>query len=326
MKARIHPGRPAQIAVAAFVFLVGTQSVFSQVSNQFVAGKVNATAGSEAVSNAYTSSTTALDNSTYLGDGGDANYAIARHYAEIDGAGYGVSSFAAGVATSYASVYKAFTFTAQSTGNYSLSTFLDQGSLDSTAAGGVTGFGSSQFDWYVEVNGSIVISQHLETSFDTSTGGTFSPSSNLALFGYSESSNSNGVLAQWRPTTFENVWQGFLSAGETVDFAFGATSSSTANYSGVGSSTEIGFGCYGNLFTVNSEVACGSSTSSFGDPAQYSSQGGAIRNLAYLNASEVLDITLVSSVPEPGEWAMMLAGLGTVGLIARRRRKLAGTQ
>ena len=28
----------------------------------------------------------------------------------------------------------------------------------------------------------------------------------------------------------------------------------------------------------------------------------------------------VTPVPEPGEWAMMLAGLGIVGLIARRRR------
>jgi len=32
----------------------------------------------------------------------------------------------------------------------------------------------------------------------------------------------------------------------------------------------------------------------------------------------------VAAVPEPGEWAMMLAGLGVVGLIAKRRRQSPG--
>ena len=31
---------------------------------------------------------------------------------------------------------------------------------------------------------------------------------------------------------------------------------------------------------------------------------------------------VVSAIPEPGEWAMMLAGLGVVSMIARRRRKV----
>lgn len=34
-----------------------------------------------------------------------------------------------------------------------------------------------------------------------------------------------------------------------------------------------------------------------------------------------LDNVMVTAIPEPGEWAMMVAGLGVVGLLARRRRK-----
>jgi hypothetical protein len=37
----------------------------------------------------------------------------------------------------------------------------------------------------------------------------------------------------------------------------------------------------------------------------------------------VSSITEVSAVPEPGEWAMMIAGLGVVSVIARRRKQQA---
>jgi PEP-CTERM motif len=39
------------------------------------------------------------------------------------------------------------------------------------------------------------------------------------------------------------------------------------------------------------------------------------------NIAFEFDNLAVAAVPEPGEWAMMLAGLGVVSLIARRRRK-----
>jgi PEP-CTERM motif len=44
-------------------------------------------------------------------------------------------------------------------------------------------------------------------------------------------------------------------------------------------------------------------------------------NNVYWGVNQVqFDITSVSAVPEPGEWAMMLAGLGVVGAITRRRK------
>jgi hypothetical protein len=39
------------------------------------------------------------------------------------------------------------------------------------------------------------------------------------------------------------------------------------------------------------------------------------------NAGAVLDDISIAAVPEPHEWAMMLAGLGLVGWAARRRRE-----
>lgn len=39
---------------------------------------------------------------------------------------------------------------------------------------------------------------------------------------------------------------------------------------------------------------------------------------------ENLTLTVTAAVPEPSEWAMMIAGLGIVGLIARKRRQTQG--
>jgi hypothetical protein len=47
---------------------------------------------------------------------------------------------------------------------------------------------------------------------------------------------------------------------------------------------------------------------------------GDIRALSFKGTSVVLDDLRVSAVPEPGTAAMMLAGVGAVGLLMRRRR------
>jgi hypothetical protein len=45
---------------------------------------------------------------------------------------------------------------------------------------------------------------------------------------------------------------------------------------------------------------------------------------SFSNNSGFYEVT-VAAIPEPHEWAMMLAGLGLVGLVARRRRDVEGT-
>jgi hypothetical protein len=47
------------------------------------------------------------------------------------------------------------------------------------------------------------------------------------------------------------------------------------------------------------------------------------RAIADNNVATEFDSVYVSAIPEPGEWAMMIAGLGVVSVIARRRKKQA---
>jgi hypothetical protein len=47
------------------------------------------------------------------------------------------------------------------------------------------------------------------------------------------------------------------------------------------------------------------------------------RVISYDNVATEVDAIYTTAVPEPGEWAMMIAGLGVVSLIARRRKNQA---
>ena len=50
-------------------------------------------------------------------------------------------------------------------------------------------------------------------------------------------------------------------------------------------------------------------------------QGKSLYQITKLQSAEFQDLVTVSAVPEPGTYAMLLAGLGAVGFVARRRQR-----
>jgi hypothetical protein len=93
---------------------------------------------------------------------------------------------------------------------------------------------------------------------------------------------------------------------------------SAINYSGVNSVNAT----LGVTLTAARNGGLGNSSATFGlDDGGFIGVGGFNNQLgfeAYLGPTLFVQ---VSPIPEPGEWAMMMAGLGVVGVIARRKRK-----
>jgi hypothetical protein len=319
-KATKHPGKLTLIALGAALMLFTVQSASAQISDNQVGAKVAATAGPEdfGTNRFELIDTGVISERLEAYNVNDRNdYAYSRVFVQADEAAYGASSFAAGVATSYTAISKSFVFTAQSAGNYVLDTSLYAGSLDTSRGGDATGSGRAGISWNLTVDGRTLQWAEITTSFDGSQG-SVTKNGTVNFDGYNSLANGQGSVASWNSTTISSDL-GFLSAGQSQQFSFNMSTYAHTDYTGY--SSELGLSCYGNIATTEYlSTGCGSSTVSFGDPSIFS--GGNSdpynSNLAYLSQA-VINPVLVSAVPEPGEWAMMIAGLFVVGIMSRKR-------
>lgn len=80
----------------------------------------------------------------------------------------------------------------------------------------------------------------------------------------------------------------------------------------------------GGSFTVDSSTALASSIATQANDylsASASYSGPSLYTLTKLTNADYQDLVVASPVPEPQTWALLLAGLGAVGLRARRRQR-----
>jgi hypothetical protein len=324
-----HPGIPAAIAIAAFTFFAGLSTAAAQVSNNSVSGG----AGVSGVSGYFTDSTPfplltgSFSSSRTLFEPDYQNtYARVNAYSDVAGPVFYASSFASGAAGSAgASIYKEFTLTAQQSGQYSMNSFLASGYL--TAALRDTdlyyGNGKASFDWSVYVNNNQVNNSYFDARVENGIS-VVEGYSTFAFNAFQKRELAGLASVAWADTNVTTDL-GYLNAGESVNILMTFGTSSQANYYSYDPdlTSDEAYGC--PTTTLADGVAasnCGFSATSFGDPSIIDASFGtlALRNSIYSMPSG-LQLAVTSAIPEPAEWAMMLAGLSVVAGLAKRRRK-----
>lgn len=112
-------------------------------------------------------------------------------------------------------------------------------------------------------------------------------------------------------TNFSQAWD-VNGSGQVVGFGIGGSGQQAFLYTAADGLLDLN-----SLVDPNDPLAA----STFLQEARAINESGQIVGFGLINGAK--HAYLLTPVPEPHEWAMMLAGLGIIGVVARRRRELS---
>ncbi|SEK95962.1 PEP-CTERM protein-sorting domain-containing protein [Roseateles sp. YR242] len=177
---------------------------------------------------------------------------------------------------------------------------LVNGSFESNVlySGGWSQFGSIQ-GWTTGSNGIEIRNNAVGSAID---GSNFAE---LDTYGNSSISQSFATVAGY---TYELSFS-YVNRPDNQGASSNGISWSLGSLSGiVGENTSTSWATYTTTFTGTGEVM----TLSFAAIGRSDSYGTSLDNVS---------VSVLSTVPEPHGYALMIAGLGTIGLLSRRRRR-----
>jgi hypothetical protein len=201
-------------------------------------------------------------------------------------------------------------------GTFTSGTFANSGSLNLEAGGKLVTTAFTQTAGSTVLNNGIIDPPTTITVTGGSFGGVGTVIGDLSL------SNASLIVG---PGTL-GITGSFTEKNGTLTFYFGPSPTSlltiSSGYSITGTTVIFNFADGSTLpgdFNINNFIN-GSAGSFTDDRFQYAIGSGPVQNLNFDSKTGILS---VAAVPEPETYAMLLAGLGLLGIATRRRRKQA---
>jgi hypothetical protein len=137
----------------------------------------------------------------------------------------------------------------------------------------------------------------------------------VALLNSSFVTAVNSGLVSANSAVFAAGISGYADNQTAGSIKFGDTAAGVLNFSNAGSVASNSYGTGLSFMRIDAS-ATGIAASTYN---VYADGGNDVK--IYLDSANALHIAAVAAVPEPETYAMLMAGLGLMGAIARRRNK-----